>query len=252
MRRTGTQRDRLLAEKREEVERLRNQRVTEITPSVRDFLQWVTTHKQSIALVPRLKRSDPDTQGDWSKLDLVQLAQQYDEADAPALAVCTARRYGGSVEDLRFVSNAVTAPIVRDDLCLDPSQVYQARLHGADAVVVPASHLAPQDVTDLVRIASSLHMASVIEVASEEEISVAADIPNASVGLRCPDDSGFVDLDEVRALAARLPRQRTILLLTEVSSLDDLRSLIAVIDAAVVGNALLDADDPAALLRAWA
>jgi indole-3-glycerol phosphate synthase len=241
----------LIAEKNAEIEVLATLSLNEVTPSRRDFGMFIATQKDGIALVPRLKRADPETGVGWPGLDLIAAARLYDDTDSPAIAVATAGWYGASIGDLHAVAEAVTAPVLRDDLCLHPSQIYQARLHGADAVVVPLQHLERERVIELVRIADSVHMAVVVEASSPAHLDLALQQGNVCIGLRCARVDGWADLDRVRRLAAAIPRQRTVLLLNEVDSLDALRALNGVIDAALIGNLLLDSPDPAALLRGW-
>lgn len=244
-------RERWLAEKRAEIAALGDVAVGDIVPSRRDFTQFVATQKQSIALVPRLARANPETGGVWPGLDLLELARRYDDADTAALAVRSAALHGGAIADLAAAAAATTAPILRDDLCLDRRQLYQSRLHGADAVLLPAAHLDPAALVELGAIAASMHMVAVIEVRSERELDAALAVANACVGLVCPGGHGFADLARVGALAARVPARRTTLLLGEVAALDDLRALDGLIDAAVVGDALLGAADPVAAIEAF-
>jgi len=242
-------RDRLLAEKQAEIRALEGLRLAEVTPSRRDFAQFVATQKQGIALVPRLQRRNPVTGRSWPGVDLPALARALDDCGAPALAVATAALYGGSVDDIRAVAQAAEAPILRDDLCLHPNQVYQARLCGADAVVLPAAHLPADRLAELAQISRSMHMMAVVEVCSIGELPAALDLAPACIGLCCTGAGGYADLDRVRQLAAAVPPQRTVVLLSEPSSLESLRTLDGCIDAAVVGDVLLDAPDPVALME---
>lgn len=243
-------RQQLLAEKRSEVARLAGLDVNQITPSRRDFTQFVSTQKTGIALVARLKRADPYTGASWRAVDLTALARRCDDTEVGAIAVATAEMFGCRIDDLRAVAAAVTAPILHDDLCLHASQVYQARLFGADAVVLPAAHVAA-DLPSLIGVASSLHMASVLEVGSDSDLVLVADHRLACVGIQCPAADGFADLARALALAERIPSERSVLLLSEVREIESLRALDGLIDAAVVGNALLDADDPASVIEAF-
>ena len=240
-----------LAEKRSEVAALRDLPLNDIVPSRRDFTQFVATQKQGIALVPRLQRVNPDTGGAWPGLDVASFARACDDAEAAALAVRTAAVFGASLADLDSVAAAATAPLLRDDLCVDRRQVYQARLHGADAVLLPAADLDPAALRDLAAVASSTHMASVVEVADAAQLAAALDLPTACIGLAGPGPDGRADAARVAGLAARVPRQRIVLLLEEVAALDDLLPLAGIIDAAVVGDALLGASDPAAAIAAF-
>lgn len=236
----------LLAEKTEEIRAIAGLSLTEVSPSRRDFTMFVATNKQAIALIPRLKRCDPDTAVEWPALDLEATAQAYDETEAAALAVCTARVYGGSIDDLRRVSGVVSAAVLRDDLCLHANQLYHARLHGADAVVLPAGQLDFASLRELAAISSSLHMTPVIEVENPSELGAARGLTPAPIGLRLTASDGFVDLHRTLQVARDIPAQRTVLLLSEVRDLGSLSALNGLIDAAVVGDALLGAADPAA------
>lgn len=241
----------LLEEKRREILALEGLSITEVQPSRRDFTLFVATQKTGIALIPRLKRVDPETRGAWPDLDLPALARAYDDTEAAAIAVGTAEWNGGSLDDLERISRAVTAAVLRDDLCLHARQLYDSRLHGADAVIFPIAPLGETELRELVAVARSLHMAPIVEVESEKDLPIAAAVAPALVGLRTNDGSGFADLGLARALAARIARQRTVLLLSEVRDLESLRELKGSIDAAVVGDALLGRGDPAGLLAAF-
>lgn len=244
-------RSRLIAEKNVEIDVLAGLNLTEVTPSRRDFAMFTATQKNGITLIPRLKRADPDTGKSWPGLDLVAVARQLDDTDVGALAVTTAGYYGASIGDLLSVAEAVTAPVLRDDLCLHRLQIYQARLHGADAVIIPFHHAPQARRAELVETASSTHMASVIEVTALEEVDAALAFGTACIGIQCPQADGYADLQCVRAVAQRIPRPRTVIVLTEVATMDDLWSLNGLVDAALVGDLLLDAADPAAFVDAW-
>jgi len=240
-----------IAEKRAEIATLGDLPLTELTPSRRDFTQFVATGKRGIALVPRLQRSNPERGGEWPSLDEVEFARVCDDADVAAIAVRTAALFGGSADDLDAVAGAVSAPVLRDDLCLGELQVYQSRLRGADAVVVPAAELDTASLRELAATANSLHMTAVVAVETTEQLAVALALPGACIGLIGTGSAGRVDIRRARALGGAAPRQRTVLLLDEVEALDELLELAGVIDAAVVGDALLDAADPAAMIAAF-
>jgi indole-3-glycerol phosphate synthase len=222
--------------------------LNQVAPSRRDFTLFVATHKQGIAVVPRLKRLDPETGGAWPGIDLTEMAGALDDADTAAIAVSTARRHGGSLADLRAVADAVTAPVLRDDLIVDARQLYDSRLGGADAVVLPAAYLGGDRLRELAAVAASLHMAAIVEVTAAADVKLASALANACIGLRCNAGSGFADLGTVAALARSIPAQRTVVLLDEVRGLDELLALKGLIDAAVVGDALLAAGDAGAAI----
>ena len=226
-------------------------RLPEIVPSRRDFTQFVATQKQGIALVARLQRRNPETGGAWARLDVAAFARACDDTDVAAISVRTAALFGGTMDDLDAVAAAVTAPVLQDDPCLAREQIFVARLRGADAVVLPADDLDAASLRDLDAVATSMHMAVVVDVANPPELAAALTLPTACIGLRCGGDDGHADLDAIDVLAAAVPPHRTVLVLAEVRRLDELHRLAGRIDAAVVGDALLSAADPPAAIAAF-
>jgi indole-3-glycerol phosphate synthase len=235
-------RQHFLAASRTEAQRLAGQRLSEVTPSRRDFGQFVATQRQELAFIARFTRGGRDPE------QLADAASRWDDVEVAALAVAT-HAGGLSLSDLAAVSAAVTAPVLRDDLLLAPGQVYDARLHGADAVVFPAADLDAAALGELVSVASSLHMTSVVEVLSRADLESALALPHAIVGLRCVDTDGRVDPPQVAQIASDVPRQRTVLCLAPVSSSAECVRLRRACDAVCIDEASVGSEDIAATLQ---
>lgn len=245
-------RDRAVAEALEEAARLSGVVTAEITPSRRDFTLFVRTQKRGIAVVPRFRRQDPLTGGAGSGCDCAAVARRWDGADAPAIAVSTSRCFGGSRDDLRAVALAVSAAVLCDSPCLTAGQIYLARLHGADAVVLPASHLEAADLRALTALAGTMHMATVIEVSTESELRAAVEVAGSCVGLYAAGSDERMNVEVVRSLAQRIPPRSTVLILNEIASVREVASLEGLVDAVVCGAPALSArdDDLATLFAA--
>ena len=238
------ERQRRLAASRDEVHRLGPQPMSEVTPSRRDFAQYVATQRTELAVIARLSHCPTLA----NRTALVNYARACDDAEVAALAVVTGP-HGLSADDMAAIAAAVTAPILREALVIDPSQLYHARLHGADAVVVPAD--APEDATlhDLVAVASSLHMASVVEVLTLADLRKALALAHVIIGLRCERADGSLDLEQTARLVQEIPRARTVIALPEALTVTDYAATRGICDAVVVGEALRSAGDLAACIR---
>jgi indole-3-glycerol phosphate synthase len=236
-------RARILAASRAELKHLVGQRLSEVTPSRRDFAQFVDTQKQDLAAIARLG-GEPL----WPAAQLIERAQVYDDADVAALAVVTGA-FGQPLTDLAAVADATTAPILRDDLIVDPRQLYHSRLHGADAVLFPATDLESEALQELVIVASSLHMASVVEVFTAAHLAAALRLPHALIGLRCLGADGGLDITQTLQLAREVPTQRTVVCLPEVASATECARLRGTCDAVVIGETLLTSGDVATTLQ---
>lgn len=224
-----------------EAAQLQNQPIVEVTPSRRDFLQYVTTGRDELAVVARLGRA--------AVTDLVARAQACDDAEVAGLVI-GALEDGLSADEARAVSELVAAPILRDVPVLAASQIYFARLLGADAVVLPASAADPVTLREWQAVASSLHMAVVIEVVNTAQLDQALRLsPRAVIGVACVDPAGAVDVAATLALAAQVPTQRVSLALPDVGALADADRLRGAVDAVVVGAWLANSDAPGALVE---
>ncbi len=232
-----------LATSRDEVRQLAGQSISEVIPSRRDFAQYVATQRGDLAVIARLASIPPARDG-----SLVDYARACDDAEVAALAVVT-EPDGLSVDDMAAIAAAVTAPVLRDAPTIHPSQLYHARLHGADAALYPASVLDAAALRELTTVASSLHMASVVAVETAAEMEKALALAHAIVGLHCLGADGYLDPAATLALAADVPRNRTVVVLPEAGSLTAYRNLRGACDAVVVGTLSHGAGDIAAALR---
>lgn len=233
-----------LAASEDDVRRLGAQHLSEVTPSRRDFAQYVATQKTELAVIARVAAHTASA----DRTAVLDYASACDDAEVAALVVAT-EPGGLSVDDLAAIAAATTAPILREALMIDRRQLYDARLLGADAALFPASELDAATLHDLVTVASSLHMASVVEVLSAIDLDKALALSHVIVGLRCERADGSLDVEQTRRLAQRIPQTRTTITLPEAASLADYGALRGVCDAIVAGEMLRTAVDLAAMIR---
>jgi indole-3-glycerol phosphate synthase len=231
-------RERALAASEEEVRRLMGQSFGDVRPSRRDFALHIGTQKQELAIVARVSADGAQADRVWATGELVAHARACDDAQVAALAVATGAG-GVSVQDLAAIAEATTAPVLRDDLIIHPSQLYYARLHGADAAVLPLADLDDAVVETLVDTAHSLNMAVILELLGRAQVERALRQDHVLLGLRCINRNGTLDLEDTRRLADQLPCHRASLALAEIRSAAEYNALERVCDAVVVGEALL-------------
>jgi indole-3-glycerol phosphate synthase len=219
---------------RDEAARLRGQAVSEVTPSRRDFAQYVAAGKDEPAIIARLSRAAGVERG-----ALVAQAVACDDAEVAAISLSLFDDL--LAEDLAAASAAVTAPILREDPLLDANQVYHSRLHGVDAIVLPAAVLEVDELLRLVDVTVSTHMSVVIECTTAEHIVTALRWPYAIIGV--------TDLASQHHLAERLPATRTIVRLSSISTSQEYEAARGVCDAVIIGADVIGGDDVSAALR---
>ncbi len=216
--------------------------LSEVTPSIRDFAQFVTTHKQDLSLIPALKRVDPDTGLAWPELDMIALAQACDDTEVGAIGVYTEPSvFGTSNEDMRAISDRVTTPLLALDLVLHDSQIHQARLCGADAILLWAGAVDAPTLARLMTTAHSIHVTPVVMAQTADELRQALAAESFIIGLASPN--GKLDTTHVSALAAQIPRRKTIISLDELSTPEEAAALLGQVDAALVSHYVLEATD---------
>lgn len=207
----------------------------------------------AIAVIAEVKRRSPSKGLLAPDLDPAGLAQAYQSAGAACLSVLTdGEFFGGSAADLHAARNAVDVPVLRKDFTVCPADVYDARLMGADAVLLIVSALAPSELEGLLALARRLGLDALVEVHDEAEAAVALEAGADLVGVNQRDLYTFeVDTERALRVAGVLPAQVTKVAESGIRSAHDVVTLAqAGFDAVLVGEALVTSPDAGAALRA--
>lgn len=207
--------------------------------------------RPGLSVIAEIKRRSPSAGDIDSSLDPVDLALQYVEGGADAISVLTEPEFfGGSLEDLRMVRNAVAVPVLRKDFTRSPSQIWEARASGADAVLLIVASLTSDRLALLLTTAKEVGVAAVVEAHTVEEVSAAADAGAEIIGVNNRDLQTFVtDLSVAEAAAPLLPHGVLTVAESGVSTPRGAQRMAnAGYDAILVGEALVRSEDPVALL----
>ncbi|MEE8581093.1 MAG: indole-3-glycerol phosphate synthase TrpC [Myxococcota bacterium] len=213
------------------------------------------------AVIAELKRRSPSRGEMRPDFDPVACARAFERGGAVALSVLTdARYFGGKLETLGRVRASVALPLLRKDFLIDRYQVDEARVHGADAILLIAAALAPEALIALRKRALELGLDCLVEVHDEGELETALAAGADLIGVNNRDLRTFeVDLGVTERLARRIPGlqaghdpgspgpdQNGILLVAEsgISKPADLRRLeFAGASACLVGESLMREPD---------
>ncbi|HMC38762.1 MAG TPA: indole-3-glycerol phosphate synthase TrpC [Acidimicrobiales bacterium] len=204
--------------------------------------------RDTVAVISEIKRRSP-SKGDLAPgLVPADMARAYQSGGAAALSVLTdADFFGGSVADLQEACAAVTLPVLRKDFTVGPADVLDARLMGADAVLLIAAALDAATLTELLGWAGRAGLDALVEVHDETEASVALDAGATMVGVNQRDLYTFeVDTGRAGRVASILPDAVIRVAESGIRDGDDVRRLAdAGFDAVLVGETLVRAADPA-------
>jgi indole-3-glycerol phosphate synthase len=208
-----------------------------------------------VAIIAEVKRQSPSKGMIREDFDPVEIARAYVASGAACISVLTdARFFGGSLEILEKIRAAVGCPLLRKDFVVDPDQIAEARLAGADAVLLIVSALEQNELEALNNYAKGLGLDVLIEVHDEAELDRALAVGADLIGVNNRDLKTFeVDLTTTERLAARLPSDRDIILVAEsgIGSYADVKRLDAAgAGAFLVGESLMREPDPGKALEA--
>ncbi|MBX6387436.1 MAG: indole-3-glycerol phosphate synthase TrpC [Frankia sp.] len=155
-------------------------------PDPRDALAVLRARR--VAVIAEVKRRSP-SKGELAAIpEPGRLAGIYEAAGAAAVSVLTeGRRFGGSLADLDAVRLAVDVPVLRKDFVISPYQVWEARAHGADIVLLIVAALDQPRLVGLLERTESLGMTALVEVHNEEETERALEAGAKLLGVNARD-----------------------------------------------------------------
>jgi indole-3-glycerol phosphate synthase len=213
----------------------------------------VALRGDSLRLIAEVKRASPSKGVLNPTLDPARLAQTYVQCGAAAISVLTESRYFlGSREDLEAVKNALPdVPVLRKDFILEPYQLFEARAWGADALLLIAAILDDAKLTELLSLSHELGMQCLVEVHNEEEVVRALACDARIIGINNRNlDTMKVDLNVTKRLRPLIPTDRIVVSESGIKERGDIEKLQEwEIDAVLIGEALVTADDVPAKIK---
>jgi len=251
--------DRIVARKRHEVaaaeavESTASLRARLATaPPVRDFFAAVSS-PGAIRLIAEFKRKSPSAGEIRPGATPEEVATAYWRAGASALSVLTDHEgFGGALVDLVAARGAVPLPVLRKEFIVDRRQVIEARVHGADAVLLIAECLDDCLLRSLYGEILELGMTPLVEFHDEGQLPRVLDLGATLVGVNNRDlGTMTTDIDHVLRLRSRIPADCTLVAESGIRTRADVRRLEAAgIGAMLVGESLLKKPDPGAAAAA--
>ena len=220
------------------------------TPAPRDFTGALRV--DGLSCVAEIKRRSPSKGALSPGLQPDLVAKEYVAGGAACLSVLTDEEFfGGSPADLSAARQAAGLPVLRKDFTVQEADVADARIMGADAVLLIVAALDDDELRRLAALSAELGLAALVEVHDDDELERALSAGARLVGVNQRDLRTFaVDHERACALAARIPAGVTAVAESGIRDADDARRLAdAGYDAILVGETLVRAEDRGAALR---
>ena len=247
--------DKIIADKRTEIDRCKERRPleqlrAEITDmdKCRNFYKAVTKpNKRGLNVIAEVKKASPSAGIIREDFDPVEIAKIYQNCGADAISVLTDEKYfQGRLEYIDRIKEAVGLPILRKDFIIDKYQVYESRAAGADAILLITEALKPADLMDLLILANQLTLTALIEVHNADSLLAVrsmAGFPQKHYSIICINNRDLttmqVDLNTTSRLAELVDDKGKLVAESGISTRQDVEKLIGVgVGAVLIGQTL--------------
>ncbi len=184
--------------------------------------------KDRINIIAEIKRASPSKGVINDKIDVAEVAKNYEKGGACAISVLTEEdKFKGSLEDLRTARNAVNLPILRKDFIFDEFQIYEAAEAGADAILLIAAMLDDENLVSFHALAEqNLGLDVLVEVHTLEELERVKKIGAKIIGVNNRDLHSFkVSLDVSRELIKHAPAEALMITESGIRAKDEILEL---------------------------
>jgi indole-3-glycerol phosphate synthase / phosphoribosylanthranilate isomerase len=243
----------IIAHKREEIdERKRATSIAELEKSIEPgsgtFLKSLTGG--GLRLITEVKPSSPSEGVLKNRPDIKTILTSYNNY-ASAISVLTDMRYfGGSIGLLKDVVHYTRLPVLCKDFVIDPFQIYEARLNGAQAILLIVKALEDNQLARLHSITLELGMTPVVEVQTEQELKRALDITPQVILINNRNlDNLKIDLATTEKLAPQIPDYVLTVSASGIEERNDIDRLLAHTSRFLIGSVLMKAPDLEAKLK---
>ena len=199
------------------------------------------------AVIAEIKKASPSKGVLRAEFIPADIAQSYAEFGAACLSVLTDKQFfQGSVDYLKQARASCDLPVLRKDFMIDVYQVYEARVMGADAILLIAACLDDGQMADMEAVARSLDMAVLVEVHDREELSRALKLKTRLVGINNRNLQTFeVSLQTTLDMLPDVPADRLLVTESGIQTVADVQRMRdAQVHAFLVGEAFMRAKEP--------
>lgn len=212
----------------------------------RDFRFEQILQKSGVSLICEIKKASPSKGIISEDFPYLKIAKEYEKAGADCISVLTEPKWFlGSDQIFKEVRKECSLPMIRKDFTVDAYQIYEAKILGADAVLLICSLLDTETLHEYLEICSELGISALVETHSEEEISAAIEAGAKMIGVNNRNLKDFsVDFEHAKRLRNRIPEEMIFVAESGVRDTKDVNALREIgADAVLIGETLMRAKD---------
>lgn len=225
---------------------------TALSLSKGDFRFEKALKKDGISFICECKKASPSKGVIAENYPYLEIAKAYDAAGADCISVLTEPKWFlGDTDHLREIAATVNIPVIRKDFTVDPYMIYEAKLLGASAVLLICSILQREEMAEYIAICDTLGLSALVEAHDEKEIETALSVNARIIGVNNRNLKDFsMDFSNSANLRNLVPSDTVFVSESGVKSHEDVEKLKAIgVDAVLIGETLMRADDKTAILH---
>ena len=215
-------------------------------PSSKNFFFEESLESKDFAFICEIKKASPSKGTIVEDFPYTDIAQEYEQAGAAAISVLTEPAFfKGNDRFLREVADTVNIPVLRKDFIIDEYQIYQAKLIGADAILLICAILDETTLKNFINIATSLKLSCLVETHNEDEIKKALNCNAKIIGINNRDLKTFtVDLNTSLKLRSFIPENKILISESGIKTAQDIKMLKdAGFNGALIGESMMLSKD---------
>jgi indole-3-glycerol phosphate synthase len=204
------------------------------------------------SVIAEHKRRSPSAGTIRDGASCAEIVTAYERGGAAAVSILTEEEhFGGSLADLRDARAATELPMLRKDFTIDPYQLYEAKVAGADAVLLVVGALEQEDLASLYAQSRELDLDALVEIHDDGELERALELDCDVIGINNRNLEDFsVDIQRTFDLLADVPAGKVVVSESGIHHRGQIEELEQVgVDAVLVGEAIMRAPDPESALR---
>ena len=209
--------------------------------------------KPGLSIIGEFKKASPSLGTIESKINLIDRIEEYN-ASVDAISCLTEEdHFHGSVDYLKEIRKMSPLPIIRKDFMIEEYQFYEAKVIGADAILLIAAILDDAQLKDFYDLATELGLDALVETHDEREMERALKLNVEIIGVNNRDLRDFtIRLDTTRRLSKMVPQDKDFVAESGIVTDDDVRFLKeSRVDAFLIGRAFMEAENPRELALRW-
>lgn len=208
--------------------------------------------KDDIAFICECKKASPSKGVIAEEFPYLEIAREYEAAGADCISVLTEPKWFlGSDAYLKEIAEAVKIPCIRKDFTVDPYMIYEAKVLGAQAVLLICSILSEEEIRESIKICDELGISALVETHDEAEVQMALRAGARVLGVNNRNLKDFtVETENSRKLREKIPSDVIFVSESGIKDTEDVRKLRSIgADALLIGETLMRAVDKRAKLE---